>query len=102
MFYVFFKTTGVVHLGDVEKRDTITGQYCERNCLKPVIRKINKQRPVTDTQNSKFLHDNARPHVTQNVTGCLNRAGITIIRHLPYSPDLAPSDFWLFDLIKKK
>ena len=60
-----------------------------------------KQRPVTGTQNLKFLHDNARPHVTQNITGCLNRAGITIIRKPPYSPDLAPSDFWLFNLIKK-
>ena len=82
MFYVFFKTTGVVHLGYVEKGDTITGQYYERNCLKPIIREINEQRPVTGTQNLKFLHDNARPHVTQTVTGCLNRAGITIIRHL--------------------
>ena len=55
---------------------------------------------LTD-QNRKFLHDNARPHVTQTVTDCLNQAGITISRHPPYSPDLAPSDFWLFDLIKK-
>ena len=71
MLYAFIKTTGVVHLGYVEKVDTITGQYYERNCLKPVIREINKQRPVTGTQNLKF-HDNARPHVFQNVTCCLN------------------------------
>jgi len=101
MFYIFFKTTGVVHLGYVEKGDTITGQYYVRNCLRPIIQEINKQRPITGTQNLKFLHDNARPHVTQTVTDCLNQAGITIIRHPPYSPDLAPSDFWLFDLIKK-
>ena len=87
MLYVFFKTTGVVHLDNVEKGDIITGQYYERNCLKPIIREINKQRPVKGTQNLKFFHDNARPHETQNVTGCLNRAEITIIRHPPYSPD---------------
>ena len=51
MFYVFFKTTGVVHLGYVEKRDTITGQYYERNSFKPIIREINKPRPITGTQN---------------------------------------------------
>ena len=101
MFYVFFKTTGVVHLGYVKKGDTITGQYYERNCLKTIKREINKQRTVTGTQNFKFLHDNDRPHFTQNVTGCLNSAGITIIHHPPYSLDLAPSDFWLFDLIQK-
>ena len=88
LFYVFFKTTCVVDLGFDEKGDTITGQYYERNCSKPIIREINKQRPVTGTQNLKFLHDNARPHVTQNVTCCLNRSGIKIIRHPPYSPDL--------------
>ena len=49
----------------------------------------------------KILHDNARPHVTKTVKSHLNEAGITIIRHPPYSPDLAPSDYWLFDLIKK-
>ena len=102
MFYVFFKTTGVVHLGIVEKGShSITGQYYETSCLKPIIREINKQRPVTGSQNSKFIHDNARPHVTQNVTGCHNRSGITV-RHPPYSLDLAPFDFWLFGLIKKK
>ena len=49
----------------------------------------------------KFHHDNARPHVTATVKTRLADAGITIIRHPPYSPDLAPSDFWLFDLIKR-
>ena len=88
-------------MGYVEKEEIISGQYYERNCLKPIIREINKQRPITGTQNLKFLH-NARPYVTQNVTSCLNQVGITITRHPPYSPDLVPSDFWLFDLIKKK
>ena len=49
----------------------------------------------------KWLHDNAKPHVTKTVISHLNQAGFTIIRHPPYSPDLAPSNFWLFDLIKR-
>jgi histone-lysine N-methyltransferase SETMAR len=49
----------------------------------------------------KFHHDNAGPHVTAAVKTRLADAGITIIRHPPHSPDLAPSDFWLFDLIKR-
>ena len=69
--------------------------------MKRIISEIDQQRPVTVTQNLKFLNDNARPHVTHNVTGCLNRAGITIIPHPQYSQELAPSDFWLLDLIKK-
>ena len=49
----------------------------------------------------KFHHDNARPHVAQLVT-FLEEQEFTIMRHPPYSPDLAPSDFWLFDYIKKR
>ena len=85
-----FKTTWFVHLGYVEKSDIITGQYYQRNYLKPII-------SVTSTQNLKFLHD----IVTQNVTGSHNQAGITTVRRPPYSPDIVPSDFWLFDWIKK-
>ena len=44
------------------KGDTIAGHYYERNFLNLIIRAINMQ--ITDTQNFKFLHDNARPHVT--------------------------------------
>ena len=50
----------------------------------------------------KFHHDNARPHVTKMVKSHLNDAQFIIIRHPEYSPDLAPSDFWLFDLIKSR
>ena len=101
MFYVFFKTTGVVHLGYVEKGETIAGQYYEINCLKHIIREIDKQRPVTGTQNLKFPYDNRRLHVAQNVTSCLYRAGITINRHPSYSPVIAPYDYLLFDIINK-
>ena len=72
-------------MGNVKMGDTIAGHYCERNFLKLIIREINKQ--ITGTQNFKFLHDNARPYVTLNVTGCHNRVGITIICHPMYSAD---------------
>ncbi|XP_065662665.1 histone-lysine N-methyltransferase SETMAR-like [Hydra vulgaris] len=52
MLYIFFKTTGVVHLGYVEKGDTIASEYYIKNCLKPLICEINKQRPKTGNSNS--------------------------------------------------
>ena len=50
----------------------------------------------------KFHHDNAKPHVAECVKSYLNGNGFTIIRHPPYSPNLAYSDFWLFDYIKRQ
>jgi len=100
MIFIFFRTTGMVHINCMERGSTINSNYYIDNCLNPVIRVVNGQRPTSGTTNMKIIHDNARPHVTKTVRDHLNQAGITIIRHPPYSPDLAPSDFWLFDLIK--
>ncbi len=49
----------------------------------------------------KIHHDNARPHVAKTVISYLDGAGLKRIRHPPYSPDLTPCDFWLFDLLKR-
>ena len=50
----------------------------------------------------KILHDNARPHIHQNVDNFLRLNCIIKIQQLPYSPDLAPCDFWLFDILKQE
>jgi hypothetical protein len=34
------------------------------------------------------------------VSDSLARRGITVLDHPPYSPDLAPADFWLFPKLK--
>ena len=49
----------------------------------------------------EFHYDNARPHVAKTTVAHIEREGVRIIRHPPYSPDLAPCDFWLFDYIKR-
>ena len=43
-----------------------------------------------------FQHDNARPHVARKTKVELAGYGWTILPHPPYSPDLAPSDYYLF------
>lgn len=43
-----------------------------------------------------FLHDNARPHIAKSVRAELETFGWRVLAHPPYSPDLAPSDYWLF------
>ena len=45
------------------------------------------------------LHDhNIRPHVANYVMQFLAKFNITCVPHPPYSPNLAPCDFFLFDL----
>lgn len=102
MICVFIKTTGPMLVHVVHKGHSIDNTYYIQNCLSPLIDNIKMQRPTSGTKNMKILHDNARPHVHENVKNFLNFNGINIIDHPPYSPDLAPCDFWLFNEIKKR
>jgi histone-lysine N-methyltransferase SETMAR len=43
--------------------------------------------------------DNARPHIAMLSTQCFNRRKSA--PHPPYSPDLVPSDFYLFGYVKR-
>ncbi len=101
MFTIFFKSTGLVLIDCMDKGESIDADYYIENCLKPALKTVRRQRPASGTTNFKILHDNAKPHTAKSVKSYLDSEGITIIDHPPYSPDLAPCDFWLFDRIKQ-
>ena len=97
---VYFKSTGMVFVDVMEKNKTIDNRYYIQKSLKPAFIELKRQRPTSGLKNVKLLHDNPRPHVHKNVKKFLTERGITLIQHPPYSPDLAPCDFWLFDKLK--
>lgn len=41
-------------------------------------------------------HDNAKPHTTRVVKTYLEGQDWEVLSHPPYSPDIAPSDYYLF------
>ena len=45
--------------------------------------------------------DNARVHTCKVAMDAVERNGYELIPHSAYSPDLAPSDFFLFPILKK-
>ena len=50
-----------------------------------------------------FYQDNAPCHKSMKTMVKLNKLSFELLPHPPYSPDLGPSDYWLFsDLIKDK
>ena len=70
--------------------------------MSPAFERLKQQRPKSGLNGIKLLHDNARPHVHSGVDNFIRSEGVTIIDHPPYSPDLAPCDYWLFDVIKSQ
>ena len=99
---IFFKSTGLVVIYHVEPGQAINHQYYNDNCLEPLVDNIKRQRPTCGVQGIKLYYDNGRPHVHKEVSNYLESEGITIIKHPPYSPNLAPCDFWLFDFNQTK
>ena len=86
----------------ISKGETLDNEKYINFCLGPAIKEVIKQRPSSGTRSIKLLQDNVRPHVHSNVYNFLQSNGIQIIDHPPYSPDLAPCDYWLFDYIKQR
>ena len=50
-----------------------------------------------------FAHNGTKATTSRRVKTIakLSELGYELLPHLPYSPDLAPSDYWLFDDLKK-
>ena len=47
-----------------------------------------------------FHQDNARPHTAKKTLELIEKFGWEVVPHLPYSPDLEPSDYHLFGPLK--
>ena len=46
-------------------------------------------------------YDNARPHMSRGKTAPIRWFGFVVLPHPPFSPDLAPSDYYVFQHLKK-
>ena len=96
---IFWDMEGIVHIEFLEQGTTINlERYVSTlRALKGRIRRV-RQDKVKDVV---IQHDNARPHTSRQTQCALQQLELPTIPHPPYSPDLAPSDFFLFPLLKK-
>ena len=63
--------------------------------LKARVRRIRSGR------DSILQHDNARPHTSRQTQDALAQLKLPALPHPAYSPDLAPSDYFMFFQLKK-
>jgi len=99
MLTIFWDVNGPILVHFQEKGQTVTSaRYSDMlvNELKPAIR--SKYRGLFSK--SLLLHDNARPHNAAHTVDTLHALKFVVLKHPPYSPDLAPSDFHLFGPMK--
>jgi histone-lysine N-methyltransferase SETMAR len=66
-----------------------------------IIAALTQLQPEDDGRKFVVHVDNARVHTAQKCRACCEENGLRLALHSPYSPDLAPSDFFLFDYVKE-
>ena len=86
----------MVHYELLPTGQTITGDLYSQQ-LEPVQQTLTQKEPaLVNHKGVLFLHDNVRPHVVRVVRDTIQQLGWEALRHPPYSPDLAPTDYRLF------
>ena len=100
LYAIFFSGEGVAIKVPVKKGKSITGKYYKDVVLKKPENNYQKRRPATGFKHVRLLHDNAPAHTSAIVTAFLKKEKVTVLPHPPYSPDIAPCDFFLFPKLK--
>ena len=97
----FFNSTGMIYMHWVPTGQTVNKEYYVE-VLKEFRKRFCRKRPaLLKSGQWHFQQDNAPVHNSILVTDYLTKMGIKTVPHPPYSPDLAPCDFWFFPKLKE-
>ncbi len=101
MLVSFFDKCGLVYHEFVRHPETV-----DRHVFVQILHRmrlsLRRRCPRMFANNRILLHmDNAPVHHADLIHIFMDRTNITQVPHPPYSPDLAPSDFWFFPTLKR-
>lgn len=95
MLSVFWNSKGVIHADYLRSGRSINKEYYSE-----LLKIVNFKIPVRKRNKVIFLQDNAPAHKAKVNIDLILSFGWKLIDHPPYSPDLSPSDFYLFKCLK--
>ena len=93
---VWWSGYGIVHWEMLPPGQTITATIYSEQLQKVSEKLPDFMRAAIRNDSVVYLHDNARPHTASIAREKLKSLGWDVLPHPAYSPDLAPSDYWLF------
>ncbi|UYV73009.1 hypothetical protein LAZ67_10001506 [Cordylochernes scorpioides] len=98
---VFFDCRGVVHHEFLRQGRTVNKEYYLQ-VMRNLREAIHQKRPdLWKNKNWLLHHDNAPAHTSLLVRDLLAKNNTLMMPQPPYSPDLAPCDFFLFPKLKR-
>ena len=99
-FFFFFDSTVMIYMHWVPTGQTVNKEYYVE-VLREFRKRFRRKRPALFKSGQwHFQRDNAPVHNSILVTDYLSKMGIKTVPHPPYSPDLAPCNFWLFPKLR--
>ncbi len=104
MVVVFWDATGIVHREFVPQGETMDSPMYQQ-ILRNLRESVRRKRPALwMNRRTQFWlqHDGAGPHHAQIVIDFCRDNNIQLVPHPSYSPDMAPSDFFLFARLKRQ
>jgi histone-lysine N-methyltransferase SETMAR len=93
---VLFDYKNIVHYEFVPRGQMVNRQLYQEvlACLRDVVRRGSPE--LWENETWMYHHDSAPAHALQLIRSCLAKEQTCVVPHPPYSPDLAPADFFLY------
>lgn len=101
MATIFWDAEGILLIDYMPHKTTITGIYYAQLLQKLRAEIIEKRRGLM-RRGVLLLQDNAPVHKSHVAQAAIRECGFAQLKHPPYSPDLAPSDYFLFQNLKRE
>ncbi|VVC38983.1 Transposase, type 1 [Cinara cedri] len=102
MLIAFFVSKGLIHCEFVSNGQTVNAKFY-LEVMKRLMPRIHRIRPEYRLPGSwTLLQDNAPANTATLLTRFYAENKIIVLSHSPYSPDLAPADYFLFPKLKLK
>jgi len=100
MATIFWDCRGILLIDFKERNTTVNAAYYA-SLLHKLRDAIKEKRRGMLSRGVRLLHDNAPVHTAAVAKAAVKECGFEEIEHPPYSPDLAPCDYYLFSKLKK-
>ena len=99
MLTVFFDSEGVVHYEFLTQGRTVNKEYY-LEVMQSLREAVRRKRPDAWQENRWMLQHDNEPSHSSFIVRDLAKHAMTVLPQPPYSPDLAPADFFLFTKLK--
>ena len=92
---VWWSAAGLLHYSFLNPSEIITSEkYAQQ--IDEMHWKLQYLQLALVNRKGSIFHDNAWPHTVQPMLQKLNELGYKVLPHLPYSPDLSPTNYHFF------